>query len=271
MAPVAVRVAQLRALGGWVEFGAAAGVLLYVLAYRVPGHKADGEGRVADRLGPLPTAELEAVGDAAAREQVEAGAGEADPRAHLADLLIAPCPRLVGGHPGDTGQLAVALEHDRDRAWSGPVGVEGEARPSVVDEHVAHPPAGRQRLDAGQQRGRGHCLGLENDHWGARLPAVLTCWRAALPEDPGGHVGAPAKQQEQDGEQRPALHSGPAQALHSSPAQRKLKPASSTVSRPPRTTAAIRPMRRRLQRWTEIREGSSGNSRRNSACRSRPW
>jgi hypothetical protein len=60
-----VEVGMLRALRGGVEFGAAAGVLVYVLAYRVPSHKAEGEGRVAERLSRFPASELETVGDAA--------------------------------------------------------------------------------------------------------------------------------------------------------------------------------------------------------------
>src|SRR5919205_1039734 len=145
------------------------------VAHRLSADEAERPGDLADRPGPFLTVELELVGDAATREQVEAGAGEADTGPHLTDPLIPARPGLIRGHPGDLGtpELAGAFQHDLDGVHADPVGVEREPGPAVADEYIADGPAGRQQLDTGQLAGRRYCLGHQDHELGARVAAVL--------------------------------------------------------------------------------------------------
>src|SRR4029453_12766325 len=250
--------------GGGVKIGAPVGCLPDKAAHRLSGDEAERRSDLADRPGPFLTVELELVGDTATREQIEAGAGEADPGPDLADPPIAPRPGLIGGYPGDLGapELAGAFQHDLDGVHADPVGVEREPGPAVADEHVADGPAGGQQLDTGQLAGRRHGLGHQDHELGARVAAVLAEGLAGPGQLGGDRLGTAGQQHKGQGQQR--------KAPHSSPADLRVENTISRESTPPSRTPSSRPTRRKLQRWVEIGWGRSGSSLRNSLCRSRP-
>jgi hypothetical protein len=154
-------------LGGSVKVGAPMAGLPDKAAHRVSADEAEGEGDLADRPGPFLTVELELVGDTATLEQVEAGAGEADPGPHLTDPLITSRPGLIREHPGDLGtpELAGAFQHDLDGVHADPVGVEREPGPPVADEYIADSPAGGSSSIQGSWLADGTAWAIRTTNW----------------------------------------------------------------------------------------------------------